>query len=234
MNLEKYDFISQEKGFLGLASYYRKFIKDFSKIAKPLTKLMEGIKRNKKVNKNGKPLESWEKSKKTSEAKKKISDRNFIEKWGNEQEKAFEILKEKLTMAPVLMYPDFEKEFTLYTDASGFALGAVLAQVGKDKKEHVIAYASRSLTKAEQNYTVTEQECLAIIWAVDKFHHYLISKKFKIITDHIALKWLFNKEPKKGRLARWQLKLQMYDFTVIYKEGKKHKNADALSRIKNE
>ena len=96
----------------------------------------------------------------------------------------------------------------------------------------MIYYASKSLTQAEQNYSTTELECYAVVWAVDKFHPYLEGKKFKIITDHYALKWLQTSKLK-GRRARWMIKLQAYDYEVIYKEGRKHKNADALSRIPN-
>ena len=152
--------------------------------------------------------------------------------WNTKQEESFEKLKEKLTTTPVLIFPDFEKEFVLYTDASGYALGAVLSQKGKDEKEHVIAYASKSLTKAEQNYSTTELECYAVIWGIEKFHHYLAGRKFKVVTDHYALKWL-QTAALKGRRARWILRLQPYDFEVVYKEGRKHKNADTLSRIRN-
>src|SRR5918912_4024639 len=120
--------------------------------------------------------------------------------WGEKQEKAFKLLKEKLIEAPVLIYPDFEKEFILYTDASTIALGAILHQKGDDGKEHVIAYENKTLSKAEQNYSITELECLAVIWAIEKFDYYLQGNKFKVVTDHIALKWLFKKAVHKGRI----------------------------------
>jgi hypothetical protein len=208
--------ITELKGFLGLASYYRRFIKEFSKIAKPLNDLMKGINY-------------------TREVKQKIQNKKIRieEKWGEKQEKSFQTLKEKLCTTPVLAYPDFEKEFILYTDASGYALGAILSQKDEDEKEHVIYYASKSLTDAEKNYSTTELECYAVVWAVEKFHYYLDGKKFKVITDHYALKWL-EKNALKGRRARWILRLQPYfgNMEIIYKEGRKHKNADALSRIK--
>jgi len=135
-----------------------------------------------------------------------------------------------LTKVPILIYSDFDKIFTLYTDALGYALGSVLSQEDESKRECVVAYASRSLTKAEQNYSTTEKECLAVIWKIEKFHHYLYGKKF-IVTDHYALKWLQTAELKERR-ARWVLKLQPYDYEIIYKQERKHQNADALSRIK--
>src|SRR6059058_1914452 len=170
--------ISQLRGFLGLASYYRKFIKDFSKKAKPLTKLLEGTKREAKKAK-------WEK-----EMLKKIKDSGFMDSWKIEQEESFKTMKKALTETPTLIHPDFEKDFILSTDASGYALGAVLEQEGNDKKLHPVGYASKTLTKAEQKYSTTELECFAVLWGVEKFHHYLYGRKFKVITDHQALTWL--------------------------------------------
>ncbi len=215
--------IGEIKSFIGLGSYYRKFIPNFSTIVKPILKLTEGIK--------------YEKIKEGAGPAKKINrlinTKNIAENWQEEQEKSFRLLKEKLTTAPILAYPDFEKAFRLYTDASGQALGAVLQQEGNDKKENVIAYASKSLTKAEQNYSATELESYAVVWAVEKFRHYVLGGKgFTIITDHYALKWLKSQELK-GRKGRWIIKLQEYEpYEIEYKEGKKHGNADALSRIK--
>src|SRR2546423_15042933 len=94
-----------------------------------------------------------------------------------------------LVQAPVLSYPDFTKLFTIYTDASGIELGVVLSQK-QDRKERVISYASRSLNNAEKNYTVTDQECLAVVWAIKHFQYYLGMKSFEIVTDYSALKWL--------------------------------------------
>ena len=145
------------RGALGLFSYYRKFIKDFAKHAKPLNSLLK-------------------------------KEAEFI--WTDKQQKAFDFLKDRMCKAPILTHPDFNKPFVLYTDASGTGLGVVLAQIGEDEKEHVIAYASRSLTQAEGNYSITDQECLAVVWGIEYFKHYLISKPFTVITDHSALKWL--------------------------------------------
>ncbi|CAG8599587.1 7023_t:CDS:2 [Rhizophagus irregularis] len=99
---------------------------------------------------------------------------------------SFENLRDKLTTAPIVQYPDFSKPFFLYTDALIIGLGVILAQKNDDQ-EHVIAYASETLIPAEKNYTITELECLAIVWAVKYFQHYLCESKFTIITDHDAL-----------------------------------------------
>src|SRR5215469_4907008 len=119
-----------------------------------------------------------------------------------------------LVKAPILTYPDFDKSFIIYTDASGIGLSTVLTQKKADRKEHIIAYASRSLNPAEKNYSVTDQECLAVVWAIKHFQHYLELKPFTIITDHIALKWLQTSKMPKGRRARWVMELQQYDFSI--------------------
>ncbi|GES92855.1 retroviral-like aspartic protease 1 [Rhizophagus clarus] len=111
---------------------------------------------------------------------------------GNDQVDSFEYLKTCLMTPPILSYPNFEKPFILYTDASTFALGAILSQKNEDKKERVIAYASRTLGKHERNYGITELECLVVVWAVKHFHHYLHGQKFTVITDHAALRYLLN------------------------------------------
>jgi hypothetical protein len=152
--------------------------------------------------------------------------------WTQDQQKAFENLRDKLTQAPIVQYPNFNKPFFLYTDASITRLGAVLAQKD-DNQEHVIAYASRTLNSAEKNYAITELECLAIIWAIKYFRHYLYGSKFSIITDHAALKWLLNSvtENANRRLERWKIVLSEYDFEIIYRKGKNHSNADAFLRL---
>ena len=166
---------------MGLFSYYRKFIKDFACIARPLNNLLK---------------------------------KDILYKWITKQQVAFDRLKERLIQAPVLTYSDFERPFVLYTDASGTGLGAVLAQRQDDGLEHVIAYASRSLNRAERNYAVTNQECLAIVWAIEHFHHFLELLPFEVVTNHSALKWLQTSKLPKGRRARWMMKLQQYNFTI--------------------
>ena len=148
------------------------------------------------------------------------------------QQKAFERLRDKLTMALIVQYLNFTEPFFLYTDASLIGLGAVLAQK-KEKAEHVIAYASRTLNPAEKNYGITELECLAIIWAVKYFRHYLYGNRFTIITDHAALKWLLNStsESTNRRLERWKITLSEYEYDIVYRKGTKHSNANAFSHI---
>lgn len=185
------------KGFLGLVGYYRKFIKDFARLTKPLTLCL----------------------KKNAEIK---HTEDFI--------KAFEICKKILTNQPILQYPDFTKPFILTTDASNVALGAVLSQgnIGSDKP---ICYASRTLNETEQKYSTIEKELLAIVWAVKYFRPYLFGRKFYIYTDHRPLTWIMNLKEPNSKLIRWRLKLEEFDYEIIYKKGKYNTNADALSRI---
>lgn len=185
------------KSFLGLSGYYRKFIPNYSEIAKPLTTLL----------------------------KKDVSY-----KWSDLCQQAFESLKNCLTQAPILQYPDFTQTFNLTCDASNYALGCVLSQgpIGQDLP---IAYASRTLNKAEINYNTTEKELSSIVWGIKVFRPYLFGQKFNIITDHRALIWLFNLKDPGSRLTRWRLKLEEYQYTVHYKAGISNTNADALSRI---
>lgn len=145
--------------------------------------------------------------------------------WTDECENAFRSIKEQLISSPVLTCPDFSKTFTLHCDASSYGLGAVLTQ-----EDGVIAYASRSLTKAERKYSTTELECLAVLWAIEKFRCYLEGYYFEVITDHASLIWLDNLKEPCGRLSRWAVRLQQYDFKVIHRKGKEHEAPDALSR----
>ncbi|GES85289.1 KRAB-A domain-containing protein [Rhizophagus clarus] len=181
--------LTQLRAFLGLASYYRRFIKDFSKISTPLYMLLK---------------------------------KDIPYEWNQDRHQVFQFLKEKLITAPLLAYPDFTKSFLLFTDASITALGAVLEQEQEDGLRHPIAYASRSTSESERNYSSTELECAAVIWAVNYFRPYLYGKKFTIFTDHSALQWLLKlktiKNDLTGRLARWQLIPQPYDYDIKYRK----------------
>ena len=151
--------------------------------------------------------------------------------WTADCETAFKILKEKLCSTPVLAYPDPNREFILDTDASGHSISGVLGQVGEDGKEHVIAYGSRVLSKAERNYSVTRREMLAVMYFVKHFRHYLLGKEFLLRTDHGSLRWLFNFKNPEGQVARWLEYLSMFKFRIEHRPGHKHVNADSLSRI---
>ena len=138
-------------------------------------------------------------------------------------------LQRVMCEAPVLAYPHFNLEFRLKTDASSEALGAVLSQE-QDGAERPIEYASRRLNKAEQNYSTTEREALAIVWAIDHFRPYVYGRHFKVITDHKPLVYLRSIKEPKGRQARWLQELSQYEFTVEHQPGHVHVDADALSR----
>ncbi|UYV64395.1 K02A2.6-like [Cordylochernes scorpioides] len=189
--------VKDVRAFLGLCSYYRRFIREFSKVALPLQILTR---------------------------------KNHSFAWGKEQELSFNSLKNKLISPEVLTHYDPNKPIGLHTDASDQGLGAVLVHLDENTKERPISYASRTLQKAETNYSTTEKECLAIIWAIKKFRPYLYGRKFTIYTDHHSLCWMAKMKNPAGRLARWSLELQEYDFAIKYKSGKTHLDADGLSR----
>lgn len=178
------------KRFIGMASWYRKFVRSFAKIAAPIHELTKGKSR--------------------------------IIKWTEQAKEAFDTLKNELIKAPVLATPDFTKKFIIQCDASNYALGAVLVQIDDETgAEKPIAFISRKLRGAELNYSTTEKECLSVVFAVEKFRHYVEGFHFEIITDHSALLWLFKQQNLSGRLARWMMKLQQYDFEIKQVKGKK-------------
>ncbi|PNF38366.1 hypothetical protein B7P43_G08976, partial [Cryptotermes secundus] len=149
--------------------------------------------------------------------------------WTEKEQARFDLLKFKLTNTPLLQYPDFSKPFILTTDASGYAIGAILSQ-GKLGQDKPIAYASRTLNEAELNYSTVEKELLAIVWACKHFRPYLLGRKFQIVTDHKGLTWIFNVKDPSSRLMRWKLLLEEYDYQIEYRAGQRNCNADSLSR----
>ena len=185
------------RSFLGMANFYRKFIKGYSQIALPLNLLLR-------------------------------KDAKF--QWTEAGQLAFDTLKDRLITPPVLKLPEMQKHFSISTDASGESIGYVLEQEDEKGNTRPIAYGGRALRGSELAWSISEKECLAVVEAVKVYHPYLANGHFDIYTDHIALKWLQNTKNITGRLARWSLFLQGYDFTIHHRPGKANKVADALSR----
>ena len=159
----------------------------------------------------------------------KLTKKNEKFKWENEQENAFQKLKEILSTEPLLIYQDFSQPFVVTCDVSNTAVGAVLSQL-RDGKEKPIAYCSRQLNSAKRNYSCTERELLAVIFATKQFRCYLYGYRFTLQTDHSALRWLLNLKDPSSRLPRWSLRLAEFDYEIFHRPGKKMSHADALSR----
>jgi hypothetical protein len=192
--------VKQLKGFLGLMSYYRRFVPKFSQLACPLHKLLK-------------------------------KDAKY--EWNDEQERAFQTLKQKLISPPILRCPDYSRGFILTTDASNEGLGAVLSQ-GETGKDLPVAFASRTLNKAERNYSTTEKDLLAIVWGMRYFRPYLFGTKFVVVTDHKPFTWIMSVKDPGSRLLRWRIKSEEYDYDILYKKGgggRQNTKADALSRV---
>ena len=143
--------------FMGHMNYYRRFMKDYAEIAKPMFSLINRF------------------------------------EWTKEATTSFEKLKKLLASTPILRSPNWDLMFHVHTDAFGFAIGSILTQPREHKMDYPIYFSSRQLNKAEQNYTTTEREGLAMIYSCWKFRHYLLAKKFKFFVDHQALLYLVNK-----------------------------------------
>ncbi|GMF58780.1 unnamed protein product [Phytophthora fragariaefolia] len=149
--------------------------------------------------------------------------------WGARQEEAFTWAKAWLSPKPVLIYPDYRLPFKLTTDASKTGLGVVLSQ-DQGHGDQPIAYASKVNSSTVSKCSISELECLAVVWAVRLFRPHLFGRRFMLLTGHIALKWLMTTKEPAGRLHRWSLTLQEYDFDIQYRPGKENHVADALSR----
>ncbi len=187
------------RSFLGMTSYYRRFIKSYSEIAHPITQLTK-------------------------------NDHDFV--WTDECWQSFQRLKDILTGPEVMAYPTDDGQYLLDTDASAIAIGAVLSQI-QEGRERVIAYGSKVLSKTERNWCVTDRELYAIRYFTEYYRQYLLGRRFTVRSDHQALKWLFSLKEPKNRIARWIEALSEFDFEVEYRAGKKHGNADGMSRCVN-
>ncbi|KAK1433898.1 hypothetical protein QVD17_10816 [Tagetes erecta] len=188
------------RSFLGHAGFYRRFIKGFSVITKPLCNLL-------------------------------LKDVPFV--FEKKCMEAFNIIKQKLVEAPILQSPDWSLPFEIMCDASDYALGAVLGQ-RVDKKPVAIYYASKTLSDAQLNYTTTEKELLAVVYALDKFRSYIWGSKVIVYSDHSAVRYLMEKKDAKPRLIRWILLLQEFNLEIRDKKGSENVVADHLSRVVHE
>ncbi|RVW84700.1 Retrovirus-related Pol polyprotein from transposon 17.6 [Vitis vinifera] len=157
---------------------------------------------------------------------KRTKDAKFI--WDERCQNSFDQLKKFLTTTPIVRAPNWQLPFELMCDASDFAIGAVLGQ-REDGKPYVIYYASKTLNEAQRNYTTTEKELLAVVFALDKFRAYLVGSFIIVFTDHSALKYLLTKQDAKARLIRWILLLQEFDLQIKDKKGVENVVADHLS-----
>ena len=197
--------------FLGFIGYYRKFVKDFSKTAKPLTNLLPPTRR------------------KGTRKKKDEGDNPFV--WNDSQEGAFQSLKSQLIKPPILGYPDYDLPFELHTDASTKGLGAVLYQQQGEHKR-VISYASRGLSKSEQHYPAHKLEFLSLKWAVtEKFTDYLFGHQFTVYTDNNPLTYVLTSAQLDATGHRWVAALSAYSFELKYRPGRSNADADAMSRL---
>lgn len=205
LNFPRPKTLKELRSFLGISNYYRRFIRDYAKIAKPLTMLLRG--------------EAGRSSKHTS---KKIP----ID-MGQDAIDAFNKLRTALASEDVMLaYPNFNKEFCLTTDASNYALGAVLSQDNRP-----IVFLSRTLNRAEEHYATNEKEMLAIVWSLKSLRNYLYgSPKLKIYTDHLPLTYALSCKNSNFKLKRWKAFLEDYNYELQYKPGSTNVVADALSR----
>jgi len=199
--------VKQLQAFIGLVNYHRNYIPKFAVIAAPLHR---------------------------QTTKKHLE-------WSMEERDAFEALKLSLVSPPLVGFPDPDKTFVLDTDASDIAIGCELGQVelselGEilDTEWTTIEYNSVSLSPSQRRYCATRKELLAIVYFCHEYRHYLSGKRFFVRTDHFALTWLCGFKNPQSQLARWIEQLQQYDMVIVYRRGKQHLNADALSRRPND
>ena len=191
--------VREVRSFLGAAGYYRKFIENYAKLAKPLTALTR-------------------------------KNQRFY--WDEETQQAFDTLKVRLTTAPILAYADPTKPYKLYTDASQYAVGAVLTQEFEEGDDRVIQYISHQLNEGQTKWPCIEREAYAIVYGITKLRHYLLGARFTVFTDHKPLKSLFTSQMKNTKIPRWAILLNEYGCDIQYRSGKNNVRADMLSRIR--
>lgn len=202
--------LKQLRMFLGLSGYYRRFIRDYAKLAKPLTNLLRGEDGHRRISKN--------------------ESKNFKINLDDDAVQAFNTIRNILSSEDVLIFPDFSKPFILTTDASDKALGAVLSQITPDG-ERPISFISKSLSRPEENYATNEKELLAIVWALNSFRNFIYGAKITIYTDHMPLTFAISPKNVNAKLKRWKAYIEEHDYEMFYKKGKSNVVADALSRI---
>ena len=166
----------------------------------------------------------------------KLLQKDTTWQWGVDQQNAFEQSKTLLTSSNLLVHFDPSLQIVLACDASNYGIGVVLAHRWPDGSEHPVAFASRSLTKSEKNYSQLEKEGLSCVFGVTKFHSYLFGHPFDLVTDHKPLLALLNEHKPtspqaSARVRRWSLLLSAYEYTMKFRCTSEHSNADALSRV---
>ncbi|KAI5085922.1 hypothetical protein C0J45_24171, partial [Silurus meridionalis] len=211
--------LKELRTFLGFCGYYRRFVKDYSKIVKPLNELTAGYP----------PLRKRIKTAGNSEKYYNPKDL-FGDRWTPACQAAFDTIIEKLTTAPILGFADPKLPYILHTDASTSGLGAALYQEQQGRKR-VVAYASRGLSKCESRYPAHKLEFLALKWAVtEKFQDYLYGNKFLAVTDSNPLTYILTSAKLDATSYRWLAALSTFDFQLQYRAGKQNQDADGLSR----
>lgn len=153
--------------------------------------------------------------------------------WTQECQRSLDILKEKMVTAPILVFPNWKVSFHVHVDASSIALGVILAHPGEGGLDHPIIFSSRKLSSAECNYATIEREGLAMVYALQKFRHYMLGAHFKMFTEHSTLKYLVYKTVLGGKICRWLLLFQEYEFEIIVKLGRLNARPYHLSRLES-
>ena len=196
--------MTEVRSFLGFTNYYHKFVPKYAQIAKPINQLV---------------------------SRENTSKKEAPVDWTNECQVVFKHLKCLCSQRPILAYANYKKPFKLHTDASESSLGAVLYQKQDDDTEHVIVYASRTLSKSKQNYDTHKQEFLTLKWSItERFHEYLYGGHFEVYTDNNPLTYILTTKLD-ATVQRWVASVANYNFKILYKSGKLNVEVDALSCI---